>query len=151
MKYDFILPTSLMLPRKTKADRKVQLNLNSYRNRHYTMSNNIKKVFCEKMKEQMQWKKFDTPIEFEFHIRSKRIGFDWDNKDSVIRKFFFDALTHYECIPDDNVDYITWSKWLFKWRCDEDYVWVLVKKGKPYNNNKTKAPIAVKNALAIMK
>jgi hypothetical protein len=41
------VPLFVILPRKTKADKKYMLNLNNYRNWHYIVSNIIKQKFCE--------------------------------------------------------------------------------------------------------
>ena len=48
-----IAPLYVMLPRKTKGDKKMIINLNGYRNWHYIISNDVKKQYKEEVKEQI--------------------------------------------------------------------------------------------------
>jgi hypothetical protein len=94
-----------MLPRKTKEDKKVMLNLNVYRNLNHFVLNDIKTLF--------QPKYFDTEHKcYQSAIISYgvfKIGarkFDTMNIVSVVDKFFCDWLVKNEWLPDDNCDII---------------------------------------------
>jgi len=97
----------VMLPRKTKKDKKVIINLNNYRNWHHFISNEIKKKYKEGIKDQLEGEVFDTPLslEFVYFKGSKRIS-DRANVLSIHEKFFCDAMTELGCIPDDNDEFI---------------------------------------------
>jgi len=100
-------PLFIILPRKTKADRKMIINLNNYRNWHYIINNQVKDYYKEAMREQLQGLKFNKKIILHFLLYrgSNRIT-DRSNVLSIHEKFFCDALTFYKCIPDDNDEYI---------------------------------------------
>jgi len=100
-------PLFLILPRKTKADRKVYINLNGYRNWHFQISNKLKHLYCESMEEYLSKKKFNPPISLTFILyKSSKRRIDRSNILSITEKFFCDALTFYKCLPDDNDNYI---------------------------------------------
>ena len=102
-----ISPTYVILPRKTKADKKIYLNLNQYRNMHYQISNQAKRIYNDQMEEQLSKLKLQTPINMVYSLKrkGKRIV-DSMNYYAIISKFFCDSLTHYGCIPDDSDEYI---------------------------------------------
>lgn len=103
----FVSPLFVTLPRKTKEDKKVYLNLNVYRNLHYISNNQAKEIYCEMMREQMKGKKFENKIEITFTLFKGRNGrVDRSNILSIVEKFFCDALVHNGCLPDDNDDFI---------------------------------------------
>lgn len=105
-------PLSLVLPRKTKDDRKVYLNLNGYRNWHFQVSNQIKQLYCEEMMEFLYRKKFTPPISLTFTLwKGSNRKIDRSNILSITEKFFCDALTHYGCIPDDNDEFIVETRY----------------------------------------
>lgn len=103
----FILPLSIVLPRKTKKDRVVHLNLNNYRNWPFHLSNAVKIAFCEHMQAQLEHIVVPTPchLKFTLYRRDARKG-DRSNVLSVVEKFFCDAVTHYGGWPDDTDEYI---------------------------------------------
>ena len=102
-----ISPTSIIIPRKKAKDRKVQLNLNTYRNLHYQLSNQAKVIYKDDMRQQLEGLVLDAPIQviFKLYKKGKRI-LDKNNVYSIVAKFFYDALVHYGCVPDDSDDYI---------------------------------------------
>jgi hypothetical protein len=65
------------------------------------------------MEDQLIGKKFATPISLIFCLYkgSSRI-IDRANILCIVEKFFCDALVHYECIEDDNDDYILSSEYI---------------------------------------
>lgn len=100
-------PLFVMLPRKTKADKRVALNLNVYRNLHYLVNNQAKQIYNELMSPQLSGLVFDKPIKITFVLykRDKR-RIDRANILSIVEKFFCDAMVKNGCLIDDNDDYI---------------------------------------------
>lgn len=107
-----VAPLYVMLPRKTKADKKMIINLNGYRNWHYIISNEVKKKYKDAVKEQLIGLAFNEPIKLHFKLfkGSKRMS-DRANVLSIHEKFFCDALTELECIVDDNDNFIKETKY----------------------------------------
>lgn len=104
----FKSPTYIDLPRKTKKDKRVSLNLNTYRNLHHFINNEVKVKYKEQMQEQLEGKTFRTPIEIKFTLHKKNRGrSDRSNALSIVEKFFCDALVELGCIPDDSDEYIS--------------------------------------------
>lgn len=101
------LPLLITLPRKTKADKKVYLNLNTYRNLHYLVNNQVKQIFKDNLKEILTGVKLPEVIKirYTYYANSNRKS-DVANMCVVLDKFFCDALSHYGCIEDDNYDYV---------------------------------------------
>lgn len=107
-KFTFKTKTFVDLPRKTKKDKRIHLNLNTYRNLHHTENNNVKKLYKEIMLEQIkECPKFDKPVKVEFQlIKSSKRRTDKSNFFSVISKFLYDALVEEGKLIDDNDDFI---------------------------------------------
>ena len=107
-KFTFKTKTFVDLPRKTKKDKRIHLNLNTYRNLHHTENNNVKKLYKQIMMEQIkECPKFDKPVKVEFKlIKSSRRRTDKSNFFSVISKFLYDALVEEGKLVDDNDDFI---------------------------------------------
>jgi len=57
------------------------------------------------MREQLEWNRYDWPIEIEYHLYWQRLS-DLDNRQWVVSKYFQDALVEYWCIEDDNFNVI---------------------------------------------
>lgn len=102
-----ISPLFIDLPRKTKKDKRIYLNLNVYRNLFYIINNQAKEKYNEEMRNQLENIKLQTPITINFVLykKSKRRT-DRSNILSIVEKFFCDSLVHFNCIPDDNDDFI---------------------------------------------
>ena len=100
-------PLFVYLPRKTKPPRKCFINLNSYRNWHYQVSNNVKKEYADAISQQLDGLRFTSPITLSFVLykKNKQVT-DRANILSITEKFFCDALVEHGCIPDDNDKYI---------------------------------------------
>ncbi len=102
-----ISPLFVCLPRKTKADKKVYLNLNVYRNLHYIVNNQAKEIYRVLMFDQLSKLELKTPIDIRFILYKKtRRRTDRANILSIVEKFFCDALVEYKCIPDDSDEFI---------------------------------------------
>tara|TARA_B110000858_G_C17661589_1_gene407529 strand:- start:502 stop:903 length:402 start_codon:yes stop_codon:yes gene_type:complete len=106
-KLKLIVPLYVELPRKTKKNLNVWLNMNRFMNLHFLVKNNAKKVFFEVMREQLEGVVIDTPVEITYQIFSpdKRKR-DKMNAISVVSKFLLDTITHYGCWEDDNDDFV---------------------------------------------
>lgn len=105
-------PIYVMIPRKTKADRKVALNLNTTRNLHYHVHNQVKQMYKEIIKEILDTTdqshvKFTKPVRvvFQLHKASRRRS-DKHNVLAVVEKMLMDALTDLGVLVDDNDDWI---------------------------------------------
>ena len=102
-----IVPMYVELPKKTKKNVNVWLNMNRFMNLHHIMKNNAKKVFFEVMKDQLEGVKIDTPVNITYQLFSPdRRRRDKMNAIAVVSKFLLDAITHYDCWEDDNDDFV---------------------------------------------
>ena len=93
-----IAPLYIILGRKKYA-----LNLNTYRNLHFQISNKLKIRFKEIITPQLQWEYSNIWIEYTLYYARKS---DLWNRVSIIDKFFLDALKENKCIIDDNVEIV---------------------------------------------
>lgn len=101
------LPLSVVIPRKTKADKNFILNLNVYRNTHHMTLNQAKVAYKEKVKFAVETCRNpvlgEGPYKFLYTVYpgSKR-AFDLGNVLPIIQKFTDDALIELGIITDDN-------------------------------------------------
>ena len=105
MTYTFYLPIYVMLPRKTKADKKVHLNMNQFVNYSRFTVNDAKKLFRPIQMEPFQAEKIK--ISYFLEKKHKR-EFDTMNFVSIVDKFFLDWMVKKDYIPNDkfyNVSY----------------------------------------------
>lgn len=98
----------------TMWKKKYSINLNSYRNRHYQVNNNLKIKFKELINNQIQGLLFNK-ISIEYILFYSRISDLW-NRVSIIDKYFCDALIENKCILNDNVEYIKEIKAKVWWK-----------------------------------
>lgn len=104
-----------------KKRKKYYLNLNNYRNRHFIVSNNLKKLFKETIQKQIiniKPIKWQIKLVFTYYARSKLVG-DLENHCIVIDKFLQDALVENNIIPEDNCNIITEVIYIF-WGIDKE-------------------------------
>jgi hypothetical protein len=96
-------PVYIIVPRKTKKDRKYSLNLNQYRNWKFVVSNMLKDTFSEGMRRALSDVKVKDKlyISYKYYKGSNRRS-DKNNVISIVDKFFCDSLVKYNIIPDDN-------------------------------------------------
>lgn len=105
-------PLVVLLPRKTKEDKKFRLNLNYTRNAHYQEMNQAKVLFKELVKKLLEDSgqidiKFENPVDVTAKLyKQSRRRSDKHNFISVNTKFLYDALTELGVLVDDNDDYI---------------------------------------------
>jgi len=91
----------------TVRGKRHSLNLNTYRNSHYQLTNKLKRQFKDIVTDDV----LDLPvmdkikIHYKIHYENLR-KYDIDNIMSIISKFFQDSLTELGRIPDDNFEHI---------------------------------------------
>jgi len=107
MIHKIISPMHVIVPRRTKKDRRIALNLNIYRNLHHSVNGQSKKIYTELMREQLEGLIIKTPVEITYRVfkPTKRI-LDKMNVISVVSKFLLDAVTEYGCWEDDNDNFV---------------------------------------------
>ena len=107
MKYT--CPISITKPRATKKDKVYWLNINNYRNWHYIVNNEIKRLFCKHMELSLSSvDKMDRkPISVRYKLfwkDNRRV--DLANVCCIVQKFFEDWLVYAGVIEDDNCEII---------------------------------------------
>jgi Holliday junction resolvase RusA-like endonuclease len=99
----FNTPYALVLPRKKGKDKRISINLNTYRNLHFQINNQCKRLYKELMREQLEGLTIDTPVEVTYQVfKPTRRSLDKMNVVSIASKYFLDAVTEYGCWEDDN-------------------------------------------------
>jgi Holliday junction resolvase RusA-like endonuclease len=102
-----IAPFAVYLPRKTKKDRRVPVNLNWYRNAQHFESAAAKKQYLEEVRSQLEGLELKTPFTVSYQVfKPTKRRLDKQNVTSVTAKFLLDALVTCGVIPDDNDDFI---------------------------------------------
>ena len=100
-------PLYIDLTRKTKKDRRVYINMNSYRNLHYLVSNSVKRAYKEALREQLEGVTIETPVDVTYQVfKGSKRRLDKMNVIAVTSKFLLDAITEYGCWEDDKDDYV---------------------------------------------
>ena len=105
-------PLTVVLPRKTKADKKFSLNLNVYRNTHPRILNDTKRIYKELMFDffdSQGWQDLVLPEELDITFRlfkgaNRRT--DKSNFFAIQAKYLYDTMVEYGMISDDNDDVI---------------------------------------------
>jgi ABC-type uncharacterized transport system permease subunit len=101
-----ILPLEVMIPRKTREDKKVILNLNIYRNAHHMTLNQAKTEMARHVSMAVVESGEEIPSPpyiFTYTIfPSTGRKFDLGNVCSIIQKFTDDALIEIGAIKDDS-------------------------------------------------
>jgi len=101
----FNTPFAVYLPRVKSKDKRIAMNLNTYRNLHFLVNNQAKKVYKELMKDQLEGLEIETPVEITYQVfKPSKRSLDKMNVVSIASKFFLDAVTEYGCWDDDNDD-----------------------------------------------
>ena len=100
-----ILPLEVMIPRKTREDKKIILNLNIYRNAHHFTLNAAKKEMLEHVRQALPGCEIPSlPFRFTYTIFPPTgRAFDLGNVCSIVQKFTDDALIELGIIKDDNM------------------------------------------------
>ena len=103
-KIKFSIPLSIILPRVTKKDKNVILNLNNYKTTHYQTLNEAKQKFTE-IVEIPEFHAEVIHIDYDIYPKTEHI-FDTNNVGSILDKFLCDAIVARGYIPDDNYKHI---------------------------------------------
>ena len=107
MTHKIISPLFVTLPRKTVKDKRIALNMNTYRNLHHRISNDAKKAYSDALREQLKDLSIQTPVEVTYKVyKASKRRLDKMNVISVVSKFLLDSITDYGCWEDDNDDYV---------------------------------------------
>lgn len=107
MTHKIISPLFVTIPRKTVKDKRIALNMNTYRNLHHRISNDAKKAYSEALREQLRNLTIQTPVEVTYKVyKASKRRLDKMNVISVVSKFLLDSITDYGCWEDDNDDYV---------------------------------------------
>ena len=102
-----ICPLYITIERKTKADKKVFVNMNTYRNLHFQINNKVKVKYKELLREQLEGVKIKTPVEITYKVyKARNRIIDKMNFVCVTSKYLLDAITEAGCWTDDNDDFI---------------------------------------------
>lgn len=102
-----VAPTFVDIPRKSKPDKRVYINLNTYRNLHYAVNNKVKKMYLEAIREQLVGVTIETPCEITYKVyKPTRRRLDKMNVIAVCSKYLLDAITELGCWEDDNDDHV---------------------------------------------
>jgi hypothetical protein len=119
-----ILPFTVTLPRKTKADKVFVLNLNIYRNCHHMTLNQAKVLWkgvvfqaCAGLGTKDPARLAPQPpylFTYTVYPASNR-KFDLANVLSIVQKFTDDALIEYGVIADDSFKVIPEIRYRFGW------------------------------------
>jgi hypothetical protein len=108
-----ISPIYMKLPRKKSADKRISLNMNWYRNAHHHINNEVKSLYKEEMRKQIQQiVKLVWPVKIKYRYFLK-VKSDVANVHAVVDKFFCDALVELGRIPDDNIQYVVGASYVF--------------------------------------
>lgn len=107
------LPLSVIIPRKTKADKVFALNLNVYRNTHHMVLNQAKVAWKYIVLSALTSTCFKKPVfppgpylfTYTVYPPSRR-AFDLGNVLPIVQKFTDDALIELGIILDDNFNHV---------------------------------------------
>ena len=114
-------PFAVFLPRKTMADKKFAVNMNIYRNMHFQPQAQMKRIYTELLKEQLQGVTLEVPVNVTYKVfKPTKRRLDKMNVCSITSKFMLDAMSEFGVIPDDNDDYIK-DELLLDSEKDKDY------------------------------
>ena len=93
--------------------------MNTFRNLHYQVNNNLKKLYKQQVSPQLEWA-LEPPLEitYSYYHPTKRKA-DVSNMCCIHDKYFCDALVELGLIEDDdydNIKQVTYKYWGYdKW------------------------------------
>ena len=81
--------------------------MNTYRNLHFQINNQVKIKYKELLKEQLIGVKIKTPVEITYKVyKARNNNLDKMNVVSITSKYLLDAITELGCWTDDNDDFV---------------------------------------------
>jgi len=104
------LPLSVAIPRKTKGDRIVTLNLNTFRNLHHMIANSAKREWVKVVADAVGYQTHlpEPPYLFTYTVfPSSNRKFDLGNVLPAIQKYTDDALIELGWLKDDSYKHIS--------------------------------------------
>lgn len=104
----FELPLKVVMPRKTKKDKVIPININWYRNAHHRESNDVKKAYKALIADQFEGLRRPEGkihVHYDYYAAMNNSP-DLDNLTGCAKKFFQDAMVELGFIEDDNVHFI---------------------------------------------
>lgn len=111
------LPLEVFIPRKTREDKKIIMNLNIYRNAHHMTLNAAKIEMKEHVRlalDNIGGLRTPPPYRFTYTIfPATGRAFDLGNVCSIIQKFTDDALIDLGVIKDDNYKIVNEVRYMF--------------------------------------
>ena len=100
-------PLYIDIPRKTKKDKRVHINFNTYRNLHFIVNNQVKKMYLEAIRTQLEGVSIPTPCDISYKVfKPTKRRLDKMNVIAVTSKYLLDAITELGCWEDDNDDFV---------------------------------------------
>ena len=100
-------PLAVYLPRAKTEDKRIAINLNTYRNLYHYTNNEVKKMYLEIVRKQLEGVVIDTPVEVTYKVyKATNRKLDKMNVISITSKYLMDAITQLGCWEDDNDDFI---------------------------------------------
>ena len=85
-------PLYITLPRVKSKDKKISINLNTYRNLYHYTNNEVKKKYLEIVRKQLEGVIIDTPVEVTYKVyKASRRKLDKMNVISITSKYLMDA------------------------------------------------------------
>lgn len=108
------LPLELSIPRKKAKSKKVDLNLNQYRNLHWGSESENKKYFSN-LFGLMDWFDFKlkAPYKFYYFIHITKEIADLMNVGAILDKYLCDMLVEADVIKDDNVTVLNRCEFIY--------------------------------------
>ena len=109
------IPSYIILPRKTKKDKRISLNLNQYRTNHFRVNHNMKVNFCDFFSKMLGKKKTKMKGKHMliYDITLPTGTSDLMNFGAVIDKFTCDSLVKNEILEEDDCKNIVGVCFLF--------------------------------------
>lgn len=90
---------------KTKADKKVLVGMNWYRNAHHNVTNKVKHYYHDLVHKLLAGHHFNRVV-ISYNVYVSRKNTDGHNIRAVIEKFFLDGMVEGGHITDDSIDFI---------------------------------------------
>lgn len=104
-----VCPLKLEVPYKKlqKPPKRYYLNMNNYRNWQHHVNNNLKKLYKEAVRGDLEGVVLETPVDVEARLyKGSKRKMDKGNVYAVQSKFLYDAMTEFGVWEDDNDEFV---------------------------------------------
>ena len=114
------LPIQLYIPRKRSKDKKVELNLNLYRNIHWGSESENKQYFTDQFS-RLDWFDFNlsAPLKFYYFIHIQKDIADLMNVGSILDKYLCDTLVSIHLLKDDNITILNRCEFIYDYTIEK--------------------------------